>query len=331
MPKVIYSMGVSLDGFIAGPGGEIDWSAPDEELHRFHNRQTSELGAHLCGRRLYETMVYWESAEERNPSASEYELEFARIWKQLPKIVFSKTLEGVEGNARLTTEDVAVEVARLKERQVKDLAVGGACLASALIAQNLIDEYHLFISPAVLGGGTRYFPPLEERIALELIEARTFGSRVVYLRYERSSALRRTLRRNAQPPAGRPGQGAELLNLDHATLVGADPDRPLPFGHLDVETELAPVDDLAQRRVSRADRALRRRRYMLDTHFEADRCSSRRQVLVGQCSGAGLHHSNHPRRREDTGANRATDIGEQLALDRELIAALDSGRERWLG
>jgi dihydrofolate reductase len=94
MRKLIYSMSVSLDGFIAGPGGEIDWSAPDEELHRFHNQQTRELGAHLCGRRLYETMVFWETADE-NPSAAEHELEFARIWQRLPKIVFSKTLEKV--------------------------------------------------------------------------------------------------------------------------------------------------------------------------------------------------------------------------------------------
>lgn len=87
MRKLIYSMGVSLDGFIAGRDGEIDWGAPDEELHRFHNRQTREVGAHLCGRRLYETMLYWETAEE-NPSAAEHSLEFARIWKALPKIVF---------------------------------------------------------------------------------------------------------------------------------------------------------------------------------------------------------------------------------------------------
>jgi dihydrofolate reductase len=89
MRKLIYSMGVSLDGFIAGPNGEIDWSAPDEELHRFHNQQTLELGEHLCGRRLYETMLYWETAEE-NPAAAEYELEFARIWKALRRRLSSR-------------------------------------------------------------------------------------------------------------------------------------------------------------------------------------------------------------------------------------------------
>ncbi|MGH2994454.1 MAG: dihydrofolate reductase family protein [Solirubrobacterales bacterium] len=184
MRKLIYSMGVSLDGFIAGPDGEIDWSAPDEELHRFHNQQTRETGAQLCGRRLYEVMAYWETADEK-PSAPEHELEFARIWKDTPKIVFSKTLEEVEGNARLVRAGVAEEVAELKEQPGKDLAVGGAGLASTFIKLGLIDEYRLFVSPVVLGGGTPYFPALDERINLELVETQTFGSRVVYVRYRR--------------------------------------------------------------------------------------------------------------------------------------------------
>jgi dihydrofolate reductase len=184
MRKVIYSMGVSLDGFIAGPNGEIDWSAPGEELHRFHNQQMREIGANLYGRRLYEVMTYWETAQE-NPSAPEHELEFARIWKDVPKIVFSKTLEAVEGNARLARDGVAEEVAKLKEQPGKDLAVGGAGLASALVKLDLIDEYRLFVSPVVLGAGTPYFPAPEERIDLELVETRTFGSRVVYVRYQR--------------------------------------------------------------------------------------------------------------------------------------------------
>jgi dihydrofolate reductase len=184
MRKLIYSMGVSLDGFIAGPNGEIDWSAPDEERHRFHNQQTREIGAHLLGRRLYETMAYWETFDEK-PSAPGHELEFARIWKAMPKIVFSKTLERVEGNARLVRDGVAEEVGRLKEQPGKDLAVGGAGLASTLMKLGLIDEYRLFVSPVVLGGGTPYFPALDERINLELVESQTFGSRVVYLRYRR--------------------------------------------------------------------------------------------------------------------------------------------------
>jgi dihydrofolate reductase len=184
MRKLIYSMSVSLDGFIAGPRGEIDWSAPDEELHRFHNDQTRELGAHLLGRRLYEEMLFWETADE-NPSLPEPMLEFAPIWKGLPKIVFSTTLEKVEGNARLAAEGVAEEIAKLKAEPGKDLAIGGAGLAATAIDLGLVDEYRLFVSPVVLGAGTRFFPPVEERLNLELVEARTFGSRVVYMRYRR--------------------------------------------------------------------------------------------------------------------------------------------------
>jgi dihydrofolate reductase len=187
MPKVIYSIGTSLDGFIAGPNGEFDWSAPDEELHRFHNEQTRELGAHFLGRRLYEEMVYWETADE-DPAAAEHVLEFARIWQQLPKIVFSSTLERVEGNARLATAGIAEEVAKLKAEPGKDLAVGGAGLAASFVKLGLIDEYRLFVSPVIVGGGTPYFPALDERVDLELVETRTFGSRVVYLRYRTAAA-----------------------------------------------------------------------------------------------------------------------------------------------
>jgi dihydrofolate reductase len=125
MRKLIYSMGVSLDGFIAGRGGDIDWSAPDEELHRFHNEQMRAVGAHLCGRGLYEAMVYWETADA-DPALPETGLEFARIWQALPKIVVSTTLESVVGNARLVRDGVAEEVANLKEQPGNDLAVGGA-------------------------------------------------------------------------------------------------------------------------------------------------------------------------------------------------------------
>jgi dihydrofolate reductase len=184
MRKLIYSMGMSLDGFIAAPGDEIDWTVPDEELHRFHNERMRETGAQLCGRRLYEVMLYWETADE-NPAAAEYELEFAHIWKGVPKIVFSNTLETVEGNARLATGGVAEEVAALKAQPGDDLAVGGAGLASTCIELGLVDEFWLFVYPVVLGAGTPYFPALEARINLELVETRTFGSRVVYVRYRR--------------------------------------------------------------------------------------------------------------------------------------------------
>jgi dihydrofolate reductase len=182
MPKLIYSMGTSLDGYIAGRDGDIDWSAPDEELHRFHNEQTRELGVHLLGRHLYETMVYWETAD-RDPAADDVTVEFARIWQALPKIVFSTSLEQIEGNARLATDGLAEEVARLKGEDGADIAVGGAGLAGACARLGVIDEYRLFVSPVVLGGGTPFFPALDERIDLELVETRTFGSRVQYMRY----------------------------------------------------------------------------------------------------------------------------------------------------
>jgi dihydrofolate reductase len=189
--QVIYSMTVSLDGFIADPNGEIDWTVPDEELHRFHNRRVQELGAHLLGRRLYETMTYWETAEE-DPSIAEPMREFAPLWKSLPKVVFSSTLQQVEGsNTRLATEDVATEVAKLKAESGGDIGVGGAGLAASLIELDLVDEYQPFVAPVVLGGGTPFLPPLERRLDLEPVETRKFASGVVYLRY-RSAAPRTT-------------------------------------------------------------------------------------------------------------------------------------------
>jgi dihydrofolate reductase len=183
MRKLIYSMGISLDGFIAGPGGEIDWSAPDEELHRFHNEQARATGAYVYGRRLYEEMKVWDVADQR-PDAPAAVVEFAGIWKATPKIVFSRSLDRVEGtNMRLATGDAAAEVARLKAQDGGELSVGGAGLAATFVEPGLVDEYRLFVNPVIVGGGTPFFPPLEDRIGLDLVETRTFGSRVVYLRY----------------------------------------------------------------------------------------------------------------------------------------------------
>ena len=183
MPTLIYSMSVSLDGYIAGPDGAIDWGAPDEELMRFKTEQTRELTGHLSGRALYEDMLVWETAEQTRTDPRE--LEFARIWKAIPKLVFSATLTTVEGNARLAPGDVADEVAELKDQPGPGLvSVGGAALAASLAGKDLIDEYRLFVNPVVLGGGPPYFPPLPARLDLELIETQTF-SQVVYLRYRR--------------------------------------------------------------------------------------------------------------------------------------------------
>jgi dihydrofolate reductase len=180
--RIVYSLSVSVDGFVAGPGGEIDWSAPDEELHRFHNEQARELGAHFLGRGLYETMLYWETAESR-PEISATEREFARIWQALPKVVFSRTLDAVEGNAQLAGQGIADEVAAARERVEGDIAVGGAGLASTFVGLGLVDEFGLFVHPTAIGGGTPFLPPLEHRIELELVETREFGSGVVFVRY----------------------------------------------------------------------------------------------------------------------------------------------------
>jgi dihydrofolate reductase len=179
--KLIYSMTVSLDGFIAGPDGAIDWSVPDEELFRFHTQRVRDTGVQLCGRRLYETMLYWESAPETSLSGEH--AEFARLWKALPKVVFSTTLESVVGNTRLAQGGVGDEVTRLKGQPGKDIAVGGAGLARQCMKLGLIDELRLFVSPVLLGGGTPYLPPLDEAVNLELVDTQTFAARVVYLRY----------------------------------------------------------------------------------------------------------------------------------------------------
>jgi len=182
MRKVIYSMFVSLDGFIEGPNRELDWHIVDEELHRFVNDQQGEFDTYLYGRRMYEVMAYWETAD-RNPSSPEYELEFARIWKSVPKIVFSKTLPHVQGNARLVRDNVAAEITKLKAQPGKDMDLGGPTIASTFMQLGLIDEYRLFVHPVVLGGGTRMFPTSNDTVNLRLVETRTFGSGVVYLRY----------------------------------------------------------------------------------------------------------------------------------------------------
>jgi dihydrofolate reductase len=184
MTTLIYSMSVSLDGYIAGPDGAIDWSAPDEELMRFHIEQTRELAGYLSGRGLYEAMLVWETAEQTLTES--LQLEFAPIWRAIPKVVFSTTLTAVDGNAHLARRDVANEAAELKSQPGAGIvSVGGARLAATLAEKDLIDEYRLFVNPVVLGGGTPYFPPLPTRLDLELIETMTF-SRVVYLRYRRS-------------------------------------------------------------------------------------------------------------------------------------------------
>jgi dihydrofolate reductase len=181
---LIYSMSVSVDGFIADREGGFSWSVPDEDLFRFHLTQTRELGGFLLGRRLYETMLVWET----DPSMREGELDaaFADVWCAIPKVVFSRTLQGVQGNARLAEASLAKEAAAALEATDKDVGIGGAGLAAAAIELGLVDELRMFRNPVVVGGGTPFLPPVTEDVALELIETRTFGSRVIYERYRRA-------------------------------------------------------------------------------------------------------------------------------------------------
>jgi dihydrofolate reductase len=185
--SLIYSMSVSVDGFINDRAGGFAWSAPDEELFRFHLERVRELGCHLCGRRLYETMLVWET----DPSLRDTELHtaFADVWCALPKVVFSRTIKSVQGNARLAEASLAEEVATVLSATDKDVEIGGAGLAAQAVELGLVDELRMFRNPVVVGGGTPFLPPVTEDVRLDLLETRTFGSRVIYERYRSAGAI----------------------------------------------------------------------------------------------------------------------------------------------
>ena len=183
MRRVTYSMGISFDGYIVGPDGNFDWTVPDEEVFRFWIDEIRGVGVHLLGRRLYETMLYWETADQGR-SLDDAELEWAALWKPLPKVVFSTTLSEVQGNARLASGGLAEEIERLRDEPGEgEIAIGGATLAAEAAALGLIDEYRAMVYPVLVGGGIPFCPQREHRVDLELVETRTFSSRVIYLRY----------------------------------------------------------------------------------------------------------------------------------------------------
>lgn len=155
MRKLTYSMSASVDGYIVGPDGGFDWSVPDEEVFRAHIEEIRDVGVHLMGRRLYETMLYWETAEQ-DPSLNDAEREWTALWKPLPKVVFSSSLSSVQGNARLATGDLAEEIERLRAESAEgDIAIGGAALASQAAALGLIDEYRVWIYPSWSAAASR--------------------------------------------------------------------------------------------------------------------------------------------------------------------------------
>lgn len=183
MRRVTYSMGVSLDGYIVGPDGGFDWTGPDEEVFRFWIDEIRGVGVHLLGRRLYETMLYWETAEQ-DASLDDAEREWIALWNPLPKVVFSRTLSEVQGHARLATGGLAEEIERLRaEPGEGDIAIGGAALAAEAAALDLIDEYQVMVHPVLVGGGIPFFARDERQVGLELVDTRRVGSKVVYLRY----------------------------------------------------------------------------------------------------------------------------------------------------
>jgi dihydrofolate reductase len=183
MRTVTYSLTVSLDGYVEGPDGGIGWGAPDEEVFALATEEVRGLGVHVMGRRLYETMLFWQDAEQ-DPSLDDAHREFARVWNALPKVVFSTTLTEVSDNARLATGELAAEIERLRtEPGDGDIAIGGATLAAEAASEDLIDEYRIRLCPVLLGGGLPFFAQRERMVDLELVECRALASEVVYLRY----------------------------------------------------------------------------------------------------------------------------------------------------
>lgn len=182
MARLIYSAIMSLDGYTADKDGVFDWAAPDEEVFAFVKDLERPVGTYLLGRRMYETMRYWETAHTiagQPPVA----LDFARIWQAADKVVYSTTLQAAtSAKTRIEREFDADQVRKLKEAAARDLTVGGAHLAAQAIAAGLVDEYQLFIVPAVVGGGTRSLPG-EVRLNLTLAREHRFGNGVVYLCY----------------------------------------------------------------------------------------------------------------------------------------------------
>ena len=182
MRKLIYSFQVSLDGYIEDASGNIAFASPDVELHQYFNNYEKAFDTHVYGRRLYEMMRYWETADQEDePIIAEY----AKTWQSLEKVVFSQTLTAVEGNARLATKPLAEELTALKQAPGKQIAIGGATLAAEAIRLDMIDRYHVVIYPVLLGGGKRMFPLFEQPLSLQLVDQQTFASGCIALTYER--------------------------------------------------------------------------------------------------------------------------------------------------
>jgi dihydrofolate reductase len=186
MRRVVLMLSVSLDGYMEGPGRDLGWHLVDEEVHDHFNEQLAPMGAFLEGRVTHELMAeFWPTADS-DPESTRPMVEFAGIWRDMPKIVYSRTLERADWNATVVREVVADEVMALKARPGGDLALGGAVLAAEFLRLDLVDEFRLYVHPILLGDGTPLFPRGEARRPLRLVETRTFGNGVVLLRHERA-------------------------------------------------------------------------------------------------------------------------------------------------
>jgi dihydrofolate reductase len=188
MRDVVYVASISVDGFLGSEDGDDAWVVPDPELHRHFNELDSSFDCHLYGRRMYELMTdYWPTAAER-PGAPDYEVEYAGIWKAMPKVVFSKSLRHVEWNSRLVGGDAIAEVARLKQEPGGSMGIGGAVLATSLAQNALIDEFRFYVMPTIVGSGTPIFRALGRHIDLATLEVRRFTAGAVLLRYRAKPA-----------------------------------------------------------------------------------------------------------------------------------------------
>jgi dihydrofolate reductase len=189
MSTLTYGMNVSADGYVAAPGDDLGWSAPSDELFGWWSDRVAETDLALYGRRLWETMSsHWPTAD-RQPGVTPAEVEFARRWRDMPKVVFSSTIATVDGHARLVRGDAVAEIARLKARDGGRMDIGGATLAAAAMRAGLIDEYLIATHPILLGGGTPFYAALERWVRLDLVETRAFPDGVLLTRYRTSDSV----------------------------------------------------------------------------------------------------------------------------------------------
>jgi dihydrofolate reductase len=178
-------MSVSLDGYIEGPNREIDWHLVDDELHQHFNDQLRGMGAFVSGRVTYELMAQFWPTADKDPSSTPPMVEFARIWREMPKIVYSKTLPRADWNTTIVRDVIPEEVEKLKTQPGGDLSLGGADLAAAFMRAGLIDEYRIYVHPIIIGNGKPLFPRSGPRVNLQLLESRAFGNGVLQLRYRK--------------------------------------------------------------------------------------------------------------------------------------------------